>query len=387
MLIQKRLPLVFLNLLLLSCLINAETGISVLGEFQVDSDQNILPISNNRLLTWNKTTVKLDNEIIYRESTSEIFNVIINSYGSDPAAAIISKSLIKENTYSIILIDNDGKISSVRPILVPFDIGIPKILFTDSKLLLLKPEEQLIQTYDLNGSKSGDYYLFNHKSWDHEKRILHAQDVYNNLFLLGMKSADLKTSDNVSLFKFEDQSALLANLPITIPYFFSFSTENSSAIIGTKSVDGTFHQKPYLIFLDNKRQIIIEPIELAKLPQKTVWINNKLILIYRNHLLIYRSDGQSLPEKIAFTSRIFPLDTFRNDESVFIVSGKGIGVTQKGNYYESIELVEYNSVTHSLFNHYIQNGPIQKVEYFPSEITNEFYLILNNQLNHLRIVK
>ncbi len=379
--------LIIIYIFLFSSPINAESRVSELNRILLQDSENILPLNENRFLTWDKNKVNLDNIIVYRETEGQIVNVISNSNNTSPAAALIINNLDQEGTFSIRLLGNDGRINTFEPMNKPGDVGIPKILFTNSELLLLKPEEQLIQAYDFNGLKSGEFYLYNEISWDHEKQILPARDVQNNLYFLGMKSADLKNSQNISLFKIEGEPILLADLPLTIPYYFSISDENISAIIGTKSISDKYQQKPFLIFVDNNQTIIDHPIELKTLPRKTIWFKDKLFLIHREYLLIYGTDVQSPPQKIKLISKIYPFDAFTNDESIFIVSGNGIGVGQNGNYYNSIELVEYDNTTHSVVIHPLQDGPISNVEYFPTADADSFYLRLDNLLIQFYITK
>jgi len=376
---------IFLLLVLLSCLIKAESIVSEMSRLQVEKNKHTIPISGNRLLTWDKSIVQLDNHIIYRKSEGQIINVMSNSIGQDPAAVIITSNSHQKNTFSILLIDDGGKVKAFKTIHKPFDEGIPTILFADSDILLIKPEEQIILVYPIDGSKESEYHLFDKPSWSHEKRIIFSKNSHGQYFLLGMRSADLKNSQNVTLFKMVDQPKLLAELPLTVPYHFTISDKNISAMIGTKSISGNRKQKPFLILLNKSKAIIHRPLELNQLPQKTIWVRDKLFLIYRDHLIVYDSNAQLIPQKVKFSSQIFPFEVFSSETSVFIVSGNGIEADQKGNVYSLIDLVEYNIETHFVSVHTLQDGPIRKVEYFPSEATNAFYLRLDNKLVQYRI--
>lgn len=387
MLVRNRSFQIIIYILLFTCLVNSEPRISELNRIQLKDSEHILPFNKNRFLSWDKNKVNLDDMIIYKETEGQIINVILNSNQSNPLAAIVINNLSGDNNFSIRLLDNDGRINASVEMNKPFDVGIPKILFTNSKLLLMRPEEQQIQVYNFDGSKSGEFYLYNAISWSHEKKILTASDAVDKLFLLGMKSADLKNSQNVSLFKMDGKPKWIIDLPMTIPYFFSISNENIHAIIGTKNTPDNYHQIPFLIFLDNNQYLIHQPIKLKKLPRKTIWFKDELFLIYRDHLLIYNTGTQSPPQKIKLNSKIVPLDAFIYEESIFIISGNGIGVGQNGNYYDSISLVEYNHTTRFIVTHPLQEGPIFNVEHFPSDELGSFYLKLNSQLVQFYITK
>lgn len=387
MLVRNQSFLIIIHILLFSSLINAESRISELNRIPLRDSEHCLPLNENRFLTWDKNKVNLNDMLVYGEKEGQIINVILNSTNSNPIAAIVISDLNRENNFSIRLLDNDGKINAFAEMNKPSDTGIPKILFTNSKLLLMRPEEQQIQVYNFDGSKSGEFYLFSKRSWDHEKKILPAIDVYDKLFLLGMKSADLKNNQNVSLFNMVGEPKLMIDLPMTVPYFFSISDENISAIIGTNNISDKYQQIPFLIFLDHNHQLIHQPIKLKKLPRKTIWFKDELFLIYTDHLLIYNTDAQLPPRKIKLNSKIYPIDALIYKESIFIVSGNGIEVGQNGNYYHSISLVEYNHTTSSIVIHPLQEGPIHNVEYFSSNELGSFYLKLDSQLVQFYITK
>ncbi|MFQ6678683.1 MAG: hypothetical protein ACE5D0_10260 [Fidelibacterota bacterium] len=378
---------ILLQLLLIFCLINAESTISEINRHHVDGSKSILLLSKDRFLIWDKLIVLIDNQIIYRESEGQIINVISNSDDQNPAAAIITSDFSQEKPLSIRILDNNGKTNLLPQINRPLDTGIPKILILNQKLLLMRPENQQIQFYHIDGSLSDVFDLFVEKSWDHEKQIFSTRDVQHNLYLLGMKSADLNNSLNVSLFKMENKPIWLLDIPLTVPYYFSMSNKNMIAIVGTIGVSNTYEQVPILIFLDQNQQNINEPVELKKLPQKTLWVGDKYFLIYRDRIIIYSSEINRQPNEIKFNSPINPFEAFAINESVFIVSSREIGADQEGNFYSSIDLVEFNQTTHSISSVPLQDGPIRKVEYFPSGRTNDFYLRLDSQLVQFRIAK
>jgi len=91
-----------------------------------------------------------------------------------------------------------------------------------------------------------------------------------------MKSADLNAQENVSIFKLNNEPNLIRDLPLTIPYFFSISNENISAIVGTQSQLFPNQQKPFLIFYDINHQTINQTIALKKLPTKNRMVQGSI---------------------------------------------------------------------------------------------------------------
>lgn len=380
MFLQNKFTLVLLHLFLFIVSVCAEAHITEKTVIKIDDNENIYLFDENLLLSWNKTKVNLDGSPVYKEEQGQIINVIVNPNESGPIAAIINRSSTEKTHFFIHLLNKDNEIKKFPSIIKPFDSGLPEILFSNSNLIMLYPEAQHISYYDFHGTLREDFDLFTEKSRSHEKKILHSGDVLNNIYLLGMKSADLKNDQNVTLFTKEDQLKLLTELPLTVPYHFSISNKNISAILGTKSVSDSYKQKPFLLFLNDSQSIINQPIELKQLPQKIIWIEENLYLIYRDHLLIYNTHAHSLPQLIPFNSKMYPFEVFTNGNSLFIVSGKGVGADKNGNFYQLVELMEFDTDTNSMVNRVLHEGRVETVKYFPSENNASFYLRIDNQI-------
>lgn len=374
-----------LLLILFSSFISSETRISDKSEIRINPDENIIPMDDGSLLEWKSKNVSIDGVNIFEFENENIVNVIINPHKTKPEAVIVTKNSQKTLNYSFQLL-KDNQISFFHLLEKKYDRALPKLLFTKNNLLMLLPESQHVTIFDSNGSLSGEFDFFGEISWSHEKKILTANNKNDYLYLLGMKSADLTNSKNVSLFSIMEKPELQATLPLSVPYFFSISSKDIYAIVGTKSKSNSFKQTPVLIFLDQNYKLLNQPVELNNLPMNISWFKNELILIYKDHLSIYNTNNQASNHRIKFEQKIFPLDIFKQNESIFIVVAHEIGIENNKNFYQSIELLEYDSSSGSVELHPLQDGPFSNVKYFPFS-ENSFYLQLDNHLIQYEISK
>ncbi len=336
-------------------------------------------------LTWNNNNVSINGVNIFESGNKNIVNVIINPQKTKPEAVIITENSQNTLNYSFQLLKDD-QISFIHSLEKEYDGALPKLLFTKNNLLMLLPETQHMTIFDSNGSLSGEFDLFKEISWSHEKKILTASDKNDYLFLLGMVSANLTKNHNVSLFSLIENPELIINLPLSMPYFFSISSKNIYAIIGTNSKSGSITQTPVLILLDQNYKLLNQTVELKKLPKNISWYKDELILIYKDHLMIYSTDNQTSKHEIKFEQKIFPLDIITYNESIFVISALEIGVGKNGNFYQSMVLLEYDTDFNTIAFHPLLHGSFNRVKYFPNQ-GNTFYLQLDNHFIQYEISK
>jgi len=338
---------IILLLLLFSSIISSETRILEISNIRINPGENKIPMDGGSFLTWNNNNVSVNGVNIFESGNENIVNVIINPQKTKPEAVIITEN------------SQNG--------------ALPKLLFTKNNLLMLLPETQHVTIFDSNGSLSGEFDLFEEISWSHEKKILTASDKNDYLFLLGMESANLTKNHNVSLFSLIENPELIINLPLSMPYFFSISSKNIYAIIGTNSKSNSITQTPVLILLDQNYKLLNQPVELKKLPKNISWFKDELILIYKDHLMIYSTDNQTSKYEIKFEQKIFPLDIITYNKSIFVISALEIGIGKNGNFYQSMVLLEYDTDFNTIAFHPLLHGSFNRVKYFPNQ-GNTFYL-------------
>jgi hypothetical protein len=376
---------IILLLLLFSSIISSETRILEISNIRINPGENKIPTDGGSFLTWNNNNVSVNGVNIFESGNENIVNVIINSQKTKPEAVIITENSQNTLNYSFQLLKDD-QISFIHSLEKEYDGALPKLLFTKNNLLMLLPETQHVTIFDSNGSLSGEFDLFEEISWSHEKKILTASDKNDYLFLLGMESANLTKNHNVSLFSLIENPEFIINLPLSMPYFFSISSKNIYAIIGTNSKSSSITQTPVLILLDQNYKLLNQTVELKKLPKNISWYKDELILIYKDHLMIYSTDNQTFKHEIKFEQKIFPLDIITYNESIFVISALEIGVGKNGNYYQSMVLLEYDTDFNTIAFHPLLHGSFNRVKYFPNQ-GNTFYLQLDNHFIQYEISK
>ena len=376
---------IILLLLLFSSIISSETRILEISNIRINPGENKIPMDGGSFLTWNNNNVSINGVNIFESGNENIVNVIINPQKTKPEAVIITENSQNTLNYSFQLL-KDVQISFIHSLEKEYDEALPKLLFTKNNLLMLLPETQHVTIFDSNGSLSGEFDLFEEISWSHEKKILTASDKNDYLFLLGMESANLTKNHNVSLFSLIENPELIINLPLSMPYFFSISSKNIYAIIGTNSKSNSITQTPVLILLDQNYKLLNQPVELKKLPKNISWFKDELILIYKDHLMIYSTDNQTSKYEIKFEQKIFPLDIITYNESIFVISALEIGVGKNGNFYQSMVLLEYDTDFNTIAFHPLLHGSFNRVKYFPNQ-GNTFYLQLDNHFIQYEISK
>ncbi len=361
--------------------------ITELNNIHLDTEFHFLIANNDQLISWNEGMVRIGNQIVDTKGIGKIVNVIPNTYHQGHLAAFFTEDLKLNDHYSIYLLQKNGEIDFLKIIIKSIDIGLPELLFSPTGLVLLQPEGQKVQIISFRNGTGIEYSLFNKSSWSHEKKLLYSENYSGNIYLLGMKSADLNAQENVSIFKLNNEPNLIRDLPLTIPYFFSISNENISAIVGTQSQLFPNQQKPFLIFYDINHQTINQTIALKKLPQKTGWFRDQFFLIYRDKILIYNDKTTEPLRRRDFQSKIYPIDSWIIDQSVYIIAGGNIEADNHGNIYQSIILKEYNMSDQSASTILLQDGLVRNVDVFPLEMVNSFYLRLDNLLIQYRIIE
>lgn len=385
--LRGKIPVIIFFLLICARPVSGQSSIQSSQISQFGQDINAIPLEDKTIVTWNNNRVFLNEVPVYTSNGEYIFYLIRNDSFTHPLVLILTSEEENEHIFHIRIINEEGESISNWPIKLEDDMGLPSFHFIGETLLMLYPVTQSYKVYHTTGGLISQESLFNKNDHDHEKKLFFQQSLNGNEFILGMKSASLKTKNNTSVFRITNGPELMAELPITIPYHFSISDEDIIAVVGTKTQPDSYKQIPFLIFLDKNQTIIHQPIALEKIPQKIIWHKESLFLLYRNHLLKANPQDQSLPEKIEFDSNLFPIHAFTTVKSIFIVSGNGIGLGRNGNYYQSIELAEFNVNTSSFFTHSLSDGPISEVKFFPASTKNAFYLKLDSQLVRFIITK
>ena len=368
--------------------IYSDNQITLEKTFLVGENEIVLSFSNDQIITYTKTTIFLDEQRIYSIEAGIITHAEVVP-GTDIifVVSIQNQENKKPAILTCQLISETGLEEPSWQVDVPYDFGLPEIIFSKSKIFFLWPESQTYFIYHLNGIKVGSFSLFEKSSGDHEKKLIPINHN-NTLYLLGMASADLTNPENVHLFEIgaSYEPKFITSIELTIPYQASISSENILATVGAVSKENGFEQTPYLFIYPLDEPEKVSTVILHKLPRHVFWHQHQIFLVFKDRIHRYNPYGLLNPTITLFNQPVFPLDIVNTSETIFMLTAGKITAERTGARFSSVSILIYDIVNNVVSNQAVSsNQAYSKVHMLHLDNSPSFYLQLDKNIYHYQL--
>jgi hypothetical protein len=373
---------------LLSSNIYSNNKIILEKTFFVGENQIIKPFSNSQILTYTQTSVFLNNQKVYSIDAGKITHIEIVREKSKAFVFSIHNQGNKEpGKFTCQPISEAGTEGPPWQIDIPYDFSLPKITVYNNKLFFFWSETQTYSVYELNGMKINTFNLFGENDWDHEKKLLSI--VQNNdLYLLGMPSANLAKTENVHLFKIGSTFKPIhyGKIELTIPYNITISSNNMLAIAGTRSKNGQFEQQPYLYIYSLDKSETISGSILDVLPKRIFHSQNDIFLTFKDRINKYDPFNLSRIITTLLEKPVFFLGIEQIEKSIIMVTAEKIDAGQTGPRFSGISIISFDNISNNFSNYSVspdQNYSKINISYLGN--SSQFYIQLDRNIYQYRL--
>ena len=376
------------SFILLSSNIYSNNKIILEKTFFVGENQMIKHFSNSQILTYTQTSVFLNNQKVYSIDAGQITHIEIVREKSKAFVFSIHNQGNKEpGKFTCQPISESGTEGPPWQIDIPYDFSLPKITVYNNKLFFFWSETQTYSVYELNGMKINTFNLFGENDWDHEKKLLSI--VQNNdLYLLGMPSANLAKTENVHLFKIGStfKPVHYGNIELTIPYNITISSNNILAIAGTRSKNGQFEQQPYLYIYSLDKSEKISGSILDVLPKQIFHSQNHIFLTFKDRINKYDPFNLSRIITTLLEKPVFFLGIEQIEKSIIMVTAEKIDADQTGPRFSGISIISFDNISNNFSNYSVspdQNYSKINISYLGN--SSQFYIQLDRNIYQYRL--
>ena len=369
--------------LILSTFIYSQNGVFPEQSFSIQESATFLPINNSIKLSYDHTILYKGGDAIYTISSGRISRVI-PSPDSDEVF-VISITVQKAKEPAILNFQAISGMEKTKPswqVKVPYDMRFPDIVIHDDHVFFLWSGAQTYSVFNMTGELVGQYSLFDESPWNMEKVILGM--IHNDqLFFLGMQTARLNSSHNVTLFQLEPslESNPLTTFDLVQPYFASFSRNNILTVVGSGSLNGSVDPVPYLIFYDLNKSEKVFTTPLEKMPKKIIWVHNQLTLAFKDRVTIYDPADLENPLSINYGREVHPIDYVEVENSLFILAAKSILPSPKTIKYGTIILIRLDLPKKTVSTYDVSSGSFNKVKLSHPDHSNAYFIQLDDIVN------